>query len=220
MPSVVEYFYVYCYIRLDTNTPFYIGKGSGDRARDICDHNDYCKNIAKKHGCEIEFFYENLDEDKAFAKEKKLIKFFRKLGYCEANFTNGGEGPSGNVKSLETRAKMSLANKGKVLSMEHIAKISAANKGKKRSAEVRAKMSAFRKGKTHSEETKAKIGAANLNRSYAFNCKKIQCIETGIVYESIKKLIGDLCISTRTLYRNLKYGRKIKKLGLSFRYVL
>ena len=66
--------------------------------------------------------------------------------------------------SLETRAKLSVANKGKnkgkTLSIETRAKISVANKGKSFSPEHRDKMSVAKKGKSHSLEHHEKISEA------------------------------------------------------------
>ena len=67
----------------------------------------------------------------------------------------------GQVRSAETRAKMSAWQIGKVHSAETRAKISAANKGKVHSAEHRAKNSAAKKGKIHSVDIRAKISAGS-----------------------------------------------------------
>ena len=104
--------------------------------------------------------------------EKYWIKWFksdnRKYGY------NANEGGGSWATSAETKAKLSLANKGeknhnfgKKLSAATRAKMSATMKGekhpnfgKKLSAETRAKMSAALKGKKRSAATRAKISAA------------------------------------------------------------
>src|ERR1700734_3825449 len=72
--NIIIDYYVYRYIRLDTNMPFYVGKGKGKRAKNVRNHNKLCKNIAKKHDLNIEFIMENLTEDQAFVKEKEFIK--------------------------------------------------------------------------------------------------------------------------------------------------
>ena len=96
----------------------------------------------------------------------------------------------GIVSSPETRAKLSLVNKGRKNgpfstehranlsaakkgkrrgppSPEHRAKISASNKGKTQSPEHRAKISAAKKGKTHSPETRAKMSEAHRGKTHS-----------------------------------------------------
>lgn len=77
----------------------------------------------------------------------------------------------GKTHSLETREKMSAANRGRKFSPEHRAKLGAAKRGKTLSPEHRAKMSASHRGskngffgKKHSPETREKISAARRAR--------------------------------------------------------
>ena len=100
-------FYVYAYLREDYQSPYYIGKGSGNRAwskkRDFYPPND--KN-------RIKIVAKSLYEDEAFALEKKLISIFGRQDLGTGilrNQTDGGEGGS-NI-SLETRAKRSKSLK-------------------------------------------------------------------------------------------------------------
>lgn len=88
-------FYVYRHIRLDTNTPFYIGKGSDNRAYRLDTRNTYHKRVSTKHGCKVEILKYFNNEQDAFKFEKSLIKLYKSLGYCETNMTMGGEGTSG-----------------------------------------------------------------------------------------------------------------------------
>ena len=66
-------FYVYIYWRLDTNEPFYIGKGHGDRWKDTCDRNDHFNNILKKIPVMVEIFKDNLTEEQSLDIECWLI---------------------------------------------------------------------------------------------------------------------------------------------------
>lgn len=124
-------YYVYRWIRLDTNTPFYVGKGKGKRFEQTKNQrNQYFKNILKSTECEAEIVIDNLTEDQAFQKEIEFIKLYKDLGYCEANFTIGGDGCSGAKQSDETKLKKSIALKGRIFSKETRKKMSVSQKGK------------------------------------------------------------------------------------------
>ena len=59
-------FYVYGYIRLDTNTYFYIGKGTGKRYRELhTGRTTHFKNILKSTQCVVEILYDNLTEEES-----------------------------------------------------------------------------------------------------------------------------------------------------------
>lgn len=194
-------FYVYRWIRLDTNQPFYVGKGKGNRSEQTKHgRNKYFRNILKVSGCEVEIMISNLTEAQAFVKEVEFITLYKSLGYCEANLTNGGEGSSGRIHSAETRAKISAAHVGKILSAETRAKMSATtrgrpghihteetlakistslkgrpawNKGILHSKETCKKMSDSAKGKIFSEETKSKLSAAGKGRIHTDESKAL-----------------------------------------------
>jgi len=174
---------IYRHIRLDKNTPFYVGKGHTKRANEKSNRTKYWTNISSK-GYEVEIIVEGLTEEEAFKKEIEFIKLYKDLGYCEANFSTGGEGASGVIHTAETRKKMSEDKirrgvippnrKGIKLSKEHCEKIGNIHRGMKHSEEVKKKISdalkgrkqskewienaaATRRGKPRSEETKRKI---------------------------------------------------------------
>lgn len=89
-------FYVYMFIRKDTNEIFYIGKGKGNRYLDIkSNRNKYFKRICEKCGYESYIYKNDLTEDEAFELEKSLIAEYRSKGLAKANFHEGGRG--GNV---------------------------------------------------------------------------------------------------------------------------
>ena len=107
-------FYTYAYLRVD-RTPYYIGKGKGNRA-----YNKHQKGISvPKNKSRIIFLKQNLTEEEAFKHEIYMIAVFgrKDLGAgILRNRSYGGEGPSGAVRSEEWRRsiseKMSKNGKG------------------------------------------------------------------------------------------------------------
>ena len=173
-------FYAYIHYKPDF-TPFYVGKGRLKRANSLKRRNPYYMATVEKYGAEniIIGKFECSREENAFDLERGIIKCLKKAGVKITNFTDGGEGSSGRVYSLETREKMRIGKLGeknnmfgKPRSLETRAKISAARKGKTKSLETKEKMRIARTGeknhmfgKTHSLETKAKISEAGKGKS-------------------------------------------------------
>jgi hypothetical protein len=179
------HYYTYAYLRED-KTPYYIGKGKGDRI------NSKQRSIKPpKDKSRILLLKQNLTEAEAFKHEIYMIFLYGRKDLGTGilyNMTNGGEGSSGWVPSEESRKKMSQSSKGKThseeskikmseahkgntyclgktLSEKHKKNLSEANKGEKNSfygkthsEESRKKISDIHKGKTVSEETRRKIG--------------------------------------------------------------
>jgi len=149
-------FYTYAYLRVD-KTPYYVGKGGGNRA--------YYKNKSEirppKNKSRILILKQNLTEEEAFRHEVYMIAVFGRKDLGTGilhNKTNGGEGSSGVVRSEETRRKMSETKKNP--SEETRKKIGKASKGRTHSQETKKKLSEANKGKTLSEETKRKMSEA------------------------------------------------------------
>jgi hypothetical protein len=124
-------YYTYAYLRQD-GTPYYIGKGKGNRIR------------AKNHRLRIPpkdrilFLKKNLSEQEALKHEIYMISVLGRKDIETGilrNLTDGGEGMSGHIPGEETRRKMSEIKKGKKrppMSEEHKKKLSEIRKGKKR----------------------------------------------------------------------------------------
>jgi hypothetical protein len=156
------HYYTYAYLRED-KTPYYIGKGKGDRI------NSKRRSIKPpKDRSRIIYLKQNLTEEEAFRHEIYMIDVFGRIDLGTGilyNRTNGGEGPSGWVPSEETRRKISEAGKGHIVLEETKIKMSEARKGKTHSEESKIKMSEARKGKTQSEETRRKNSEAHKGKT-------------------------------------------------------
>ncbi len=153
-------------------SPYYVGKGKGMRA--------YSKQHRVRPPSDkamIVFVIYGVSDSVAIEEEKRLISLYGRIDKgngCLRNFTDGGEGPSGCIKSpeqierhrLKILGKPNLKNRrpwteeqkrAKSLSMKGISwseKRRAAFHGFTHSPETRAKMSMSQKGKSHSTKGK------------------------------------------------------------------
>lgn len=188
-------YYVYAYIRskdssiATAGTPYYIGKGTGSRAFDKHNH----KVKVPRDPSMVVIIAENLTEMGAFALERRLIRYWGRIDNQTGilrNYTDGGQGHSGFIKSETTRKKLSESLKGKPKSEDYKSKrrgvkrpdsvrekLSKAFKGRKKSAEHITKM----KGRTVSEETKQKLRDAR---------KKQGALSPESIQKGIKKRKG------------------------------
>ena len=166
-------YYVYGYLRLDTNTYFYIGQGKGQRSDNISARSKEFKDIINNCECCMEIIKDNLTEEESLKLEHELMEdlvfnegySINVEDYCDKNesshLVNKGFGGRGNIGhkawnhgkqlSEDHRRKISKSEKGKHLTEEHKKKISEANKGENNPM--------F--GKHLSEEHRRKIGDAN-----------------------------------------------------------
>ena len=174
-------FYTYLHCRPD-GSPFYVGKGTGDRSRRFSVRGAHHKSIVAKHGRKNigVYVFPCESEEQAHADEVQQIAQLRREGYELCNHTDGGEGASGYSHSDATKAKMSAINKGRAKSprsKEHCEKLSIARKGKTVSVETRAKLSALMMGhrmnigRVMSQETKRKLSAANLGKKQSIETR-------------------------------------------------
>lgn len=174
-------YYVYGYIRLDTNTYFYIGKGTGRRYKrtDINNRNPHFVNIINKVNYKVILLKENLSQEEALNLEQFMInllinkfdysidiKGFERKKKHLVNMSLGGDGCTGYKHTEEALEKMSNASKGRPSPM----------KGKNRPKEDCEKISANAKinpnygmkGKHHSEESIQKMIKTKSEREYHY----------------------------------------------------
>jgi len=155
-------YYTYAYLRED-GTPYYIGKGKGDRAY----RKDGRPCATPKDKNKIIHLKTNLTEEEAFNHEKYMIFILGRKDLGTGilyNKTDGGEGKSGCYPSEETKRKISEAVKGKNHPLYGI----------KPSLETRNKMSKSLKGRIIDDEWKAKMSESHKGRpgTYGFRGKK------------------------------------------------
>lgn len=84
-------YYVYEWIRLDTNEPFYVGKGKGNRWCEL-KRNEKFNEISSSVECAVYKLKENLSEENAFKIEKAYIEYYRSIGLELCNIAYGGAG--------------------------------------------------------------------------------------------------------------------------------
>lgn len=163
-------FYTYMHIRKDSNQPFYIGKGSGNRAFWTHGRNKHWSNIAKKHGFEVTILANWENEKDAFEHEKFLIACFKNMGIGLVNLTDGGDGASGQKFSDEQKEKMSIVHK-KLYADGY--KNPKGMLGKKHSEETKRKMkeSHAKRDRSISDETKKKISESSKGKAGTFGHK-------------------------------------------------
>jgi hypothetical protein len=200
-------YYTYAYLRED-RTPYYIGKGKGNRAY------RRCKGEIKppKDKSRILIIKQNLTEEEAFRHEVYMIAVFGRKDLGTGilhNRTDGGEGSSGTIVSDETRKKLSEIHKGRTHSEESRRKMSEARKGKTLSEEVKLKISIKLKGipgRPTSEESKRKISESKLGkpRSEETRRKLSEANKGKTLSEETRKKISNLNRGEN----NAQYGKK------------
>ena len=194
-------YYVYIYWRLDTNEPFYVGKGKERRWKDLCRKNPHFKNIIDKYPTIVTIEKDNLTEQEAFYWEEKIIEeLVFEYGfsinikgnnsnnhYCHlVNRTWGGEGNSGIIPSNETKRKMSNAQRGNKNHMY----------GKHHTKETRKKMSEIRTEKCKQTEFKKILSELNSGKNNPMygrkgknspHAKSVICLTTKRIFFSAKE---------------------------------
>lgn len=202
-------FYVYIYWRLDTNEPFYVGKGKEDRWKDLRGRNNHFMNILNTIPIVCEIVKDNLTENQAFYWEEEIIRrLVFEYGfsidiknanssdhYCHlCNMTWGGDGNS-RVHTKKEKIKQSETMKGKYVGENHPLW------GKHHTDETKEKISKTQierykngivsnfKGKHHTEESKEKNRHAHLGKGLGKengNAKSVICLTTKRIFLTLK----------------------------------
>jgi len=142
------------------------------------------------------------------------IDWCNRLNTMSPNGYNLKAGNGRGTFSIETRRKISLANKGKKVSEETRKKLSVSHKGIKLSQAAKDKLSEFNKGKKLSEEHKKSIAAA-VAKDYVLvdpngdiitiNNMKAFCEENGYSKSKMSELVN----GKRLIYRGWTVRREL-----------
>ena len=149
MPSIsIEmHYYTYAYLRED-KTPYYIGKGIGNRI-----YYTNRKGLKPpKDKSKIIYLKQNLTEEEAFKHEIYMIDVFGRKDLGTGilhNRTDGGDGASGRIVSEEQKIKQRKKMKGRII------KYNLSEEGRKKLSKIM--LGNTRHNKPHSEEAKKKI---------------------------------------------------------------
>ena len=188
-------YYVYEWIRLDTNEPFYVGMGHNNRWKRLDrEYNPHFMNIINKIPVAVNILHDNLDRDTANGLEIWYIREYRDIiGYDLCNINDGGEG---NAMPKELHPMW-----GKHRTEETKNKISKSKKGTKYSEETKKKLSKIRKGKNNPmygkdwRENKTKEELIKIKKNQKEKCLK------GKNHPKFKPII---CITTKRIFYTLK----------------
>ena len=102
-------YYIYAHINAVKNEIFYIGKGSGKRAKDKCKRSIVWKNTVAKYNYIIDILEDGLTQKEAYERE---IFYIAKIGRKNlgtgplVNLTDGGEGGNGRKMNELEREKL------------------------------------------------------------------------------------------------------------------
>lgn len=204
--------YVYIHLRLDTNTVFYVGKGTlrsrckfqiFERASAI-HKNKHWLNIVNITGYRVIIVASCQTDNEAQRLEKEIIAFYGKQNL--ANLTDGGDGHCGLEISNELRRKRSEAA-SKPRSENWISSIRAARKNGGNGGVVE-------RGDKLPESWRANIAAAKVgDKNPQFGkvtkiARKVVDKTTGKLYESVSSAANDYDLNMKSLYNMLSGHRK------------
>jgi len=160
----MNYFYTYMWLRED-GVPYYVGKGSGQRAFDKRERRFSMPNDSARI-----LIQEFPSEREAFEAEKFLIAYYGRVDLgtgCLRNLTDGGENPPSNrgkKRPLHAIQRTAAFNRGRKLSAHHCNKLRIAKLGKSISEDHKRNIGLARQGTHWSEEIRQKMRQSAIAR--------------------------------------------------------
>lgn len=216
-------YYTYAYLRED-GTPYYIGKGSGNRA-----YKNDGRPCGKPVNERILILKNNISEEEAFRHEIYMISLFGRKDLRTGvlhNRTDGGDGSSGAIRSNDVKKRISDSMKGKPKSKEHIEKVSKSLKGREHTEDTKRKISKSNKGRILTEKTRENMKNSMKKRwesglfkgTTGLKVKREKPTHTkyfiltdpnGVVY-NVKDGLKTFCFSHSISYQTMYYGLHYK----------
>lgn len=193
-------YYVYRYNIVETKEIFYIGKGCGNRYKQLGLHNrgKFFMDMYNSHNCEVTILWNNMTEEEAFRLEKTLIAYYRQ--YTDnrlANVCDGGGGCSGHRWSEEEKRQIGLRGMGK----------NNPNYGNRWSDAQKKSLSEHH------------IASGRYKGKNNPNSHKVQCIETGVVFDTMSEAAASIGLKcTGSIHHAIHYPNGVAA-GLHWRYV-
>ena len=228
--------HIYRHIRLDKNEPFYVGIGLDDIPKRAYEtkkrRSQWWNNIVNKYGYSVDILFENVTIDFAKEKEKEFISLYGRIDLGTGtlcNQTNGGDGINGWKASVETKLNMSKAAKIRGTAMlntpEIIEKRANSMRGKKRTPIQCERLASWQRGIPKDKEQVEKMRSTKLLQENVeksrnqLNCKKVLCLDNGVIYRSCAEAGRQLNISHAGISQVCtNHKEKIK--GYKFTYEL
>jgi hypothetical protein len=204
-------FYVYAHLHTD-GTPFYVGKGHGNRAYVKASRSNWWKNIVNKeyNGAfpEVKLLEEGLDEDTSLEREMFWIsQFGRKKVHQKGTLVNHTDGGDGLINpDNDVRYKIGSAMRGKKHTIQTRKLMSRVHSGnphpisEQKYEEFCNKQSILKKGnknmlgKHHSTTSKKKMSLAQKGKTISDDIRNKISIGMGAIPTYLRSPLGDIVL--------------------------
>lgn len=203
-------YYVYEYIRLDINEPFYVGKGTGYRCWDYKRERDNKEfdEIVKNYPFAVNILEKNLTND-----ESCLIEVFYIYDYTEnwnfnlVNKSIGGRYTTNGLKRPDVTGDKNPMRRPEFKDYFKGKRNPNYGKGYRISGEKHPLY-----GKGHTEESKKKMSLSSIDKVNS-RSRRVRCVTTGLEFDSKKLASKHYNIDDSSLNKHLKRKENPKYKG-------